>query len=149
MINAKRLDEMAELRRRCEEYLLCDRSILVKYSNEQLAGIYNGCGPERWPNWVREKIDRFTWLFAPVILIHDIEFHETDGTDIMFDSVCEAFRENIEIILDAEYPLWTWNMLKPTYRAERSYWLTVGGLLMTAVSTGIARREYKRQYKEA
>lgn len=141
--------EVSSLRDLANEYCLQGRELLCKYSDAQLACIYNGCGPERWPSWAREKLDGYVSLYAAAILIHDVQYHESDGNVATFDKVCESFEDNVCTIMGIRYPFFTWAMLKPSYRAERAYWRTVGILLSSAVSTYIAKREYIRQYEEA
>ena len=70
------LEEIAELRRLCTDYDLDGRQILDGYLNSELTHIYNGAGPDRFPDWLREIVTASAGLFEPAALIHDVEYHE-------------------------------------------------------------------------
>ena len=86
--------EAKRLRGLCENHELENREILVKYSNEELGRIYNGIGPESFPGWMRTLLDSLHPSLAPVALIHDVEWSESDGTRIGFDMSNARFRRN-------------------------------------------------------
>ena len=50
-------NEIKRLRAICEEYELEDREILDKYTDEELADLFNGIGPEAFPAWLRTALD--------------------------------------------------------------------------------------------
>lgn len=127
-------DEIAELRALCDYYDLEGRQILARYLNSELTHIYNGAGPDSWHDWSRKTLTAVMRLYKPVVLIHDVQFHESDGTRETSDKVVADWKRNTRKILDAEYPLWTWRMLRPSYRAERAYWYSV----MQASNLGIS-----------
>ena len=58
-------------------------------SDERLAGIYNGLGPDSFPRWLRAVLTDLNPLLRPVAFIHDIEWHESDGSK---DSLVESNR---------------------------------------------------------
>ena len=43
------IDEIKRLKRLCEEYGLEGREILSRHTDEELAGIFNGIGPDAFP----------------------------------------------------------------------------------------------------
>ena len=45
------IDEINRLKRLCEEYGLEGREILAKHTDEELARLFNGIGPEAFPKW--------------------------------------------------------------------------------------------------
>ena len=108
--------------------------ILDKYSITEISRIYNGAGPDSWHDWSRKTLTAVMRLYQPVVLIHDVQFHESDGTLETFNKVVADWKRNTRKIFDAEYPLWTWRMLRPSYRAERAYWYSV----MQASNLGIS-----------
>lgn len=91
---------------------------LVSYDTIKAA--YNGCGPERWPQSVRDSLDLLTAIFAPAVLVHDLDFHFSDGTDACLDSANARFRRNLEAIFHHHYPLVSLRILSPAYRLERA-----------------------------
>ena len=115
------LDEIAELRALCDSYDLEGRQILARYLNSELTHIYNGAGPDSWHDWSRKTLTAVMRLYQPVVL-------ET------FNATVRIWERNTRKIFDAEYPLWTWRMLRPSYRAERAYWYGV----MKASNLGIS-----------
>ena len=128
------LEEINELRSLCTDYDLDGRQILCNYLNSELTHIYNGAGPDSWHDWSRKTLTDFLSLYKPVVLIHDVQFHESDGTREAFDKTVSDWKRNTRKILDAKYPLWTWRMLRLSYRAERAYWYSV----MRASALGIS-----------
>ena len=141
------LEEIAELRRLCTDYDLDGRQILDGYLNSELTHIYNGAGPDSWHDWSRKTLTAVMRLYQPVVLIHDVQFHESDGTLGTFDKVVADWKRNTRKIFDAEYPLWTWRMLRPSYRAERAYWYSVMQASNLGISGDIAYAAWQDAYK--
>ena len=71
------LEEIAELRRLCTDYDLDGRQILDGYLNSELTHIYNGAGPDSWHDWSRKTLTDFMCLYKPLVLIHDVQSHES------------------------------------------------------------------------
>ena len=78
------MEEIAELRRLCGKYELAGREILAEYSDAELAGMYNGAGPDAWPDDLRGLLTRAMLLFKPAVLIHDVQYTFSDGTETGF-----------------------------------------------------------------
>lgn len=89
-----RLKEIKELKRQAEEFQLEDREIIGKYSMAELAAIYNGIGPDAFPEWLRDTISALHPSLAVVAFIHDIEWHESDRSKEKFAASNERFKRN-------------------------------------------------------
>ena len=88
------IDGIRSLRKACEDMELENREILAKYTDEQLAEIYNGIGPEGFPGWLRKALDALHPSLRPVAMIHDVEWQESDGRRETFDASNARFRRN-------------------------------------------------------
>ena len=60
------IDEIKRLKGLCEEYGLEGREMLAGHTDEELAGIFNGIGPEAFPQWLRAALDALHPSLAPV-----------------------------------------------------------------------------------
>ena len=67
--------------------------ILDRYSLSQIAEIYNGIGPDRFPEWLREMLDELHPSLCVVALIHDLEYYE-GGSKEEFTESNERFYRN-------------------------------------------------------
>ena len=88
------LNEIRRLRAVCEECGLEGREILDKYTDEELAALFNGIGPEAFPSWLRTALDALHPSLAPVAMIHDVEWSESDGKEETFAASNARFRRN-------------------------------------------------------
>lgn len=100
------LKEVKELLSVCEEYELEGREILRKYTNTELASIYNGIGPESFPLWLRSVLDALHPSLAPVAFIHDVEWEESDGSKESFAASNERFKQNGYRVAKALFAWW-------------------------------------------
>lgn len=139
--------DIARVRKLAYDYCLRGSNKLLKYSDEALQNIYNGVGPDRWPDNVRSLLTGLASLYEPAVVIHDVEFKESDGLDVSFKDTVDHFRENAKIILKKEYPLWTWAMLKPSYRIKRAAAVALGAALVVAISSDTALKIFKAEAK--
>lgn len=98
-----RLKEIKLLKELAEKYRLEDREILGKYPMNRLASIYNGIGPDSFPEWLRNCISGLHPSLAVVAFIHDVEWHESDGTDETFSVTNARFKRNGYRVAKAEY----------------------------------------------
>ena len=122
MATAEHLKKLMEL---CEKYELEGVRTVEKYTLEELARIYNGAGPDSWIPAARDVLTDLMELFEPVVLIHDVQFSESDALHETFERTVDVWKQNCKKIFDAEYPLWTWRQLSPSYRRRRAYWYGV------------------------
>ena len=128
-------EKIQQLRELCDKYGLEGRGVLEKYTNGELSEkIYNGAGPDSWIPGAREVLTKLMSLFEPVVLIHDVQFSESDALHETFERTVEMWKQNCKKIFNAEYPLWTWRQLLPSYRMARAKWLAV----MTAANAAIS-----------
>ena len=88
------IDEIRRLRKACEDMEQENRELLAKYTDEQLADMFNGIGPEGFPGWLRKALDALHPSLKPVAMIHDVEWSESDGRRETFDESNERFRRN-------------------------------------------------------
>ena len=145
--------EINALRRQCEDYRLSGREILDRFTLEELAEEYNGAGPDSWLPEAREILTRAMALFKPAVLIHDIQFAQSDGTDEGFARTVDDWCANTGKIMAAEYPLFTWQLFDRGYRRELAYWTGIRKAADLAISTKAAKDAWgaackRRKYHE-
>ncbi len=139
------IPEIARIRRLAYDYGLRGSNKLLKYSDEALQAIYNGVGPDRWPDNVRKLLTGLAALYEAAVMVHDTEFKESDGTVSSFLDTVEHFKANVKIIQQTEYPFWTWAMLKPSYRVRRAAAIALGAALVVAISSDTALEIFKAE----
>lgn len=101
-----KLKEIRRLRELAGKYELEDREILARYPMSRLAQIYNGIGPDAFPEWRRGFVTALHPSLAAVAFIHDVEWHESDGTDETFKATNDRFKRNGYRVAEAEYGWW-------------------------------------------
>ena len=88
---------------------------------ETLAGIANGYGPDRWPEFLRQLV---SWIFrdypAPAA-IHDVRYEFSDGGESGRRTADDEFSANLKLAWRRRYPgcerlrpvaLWDWGKLR-------------------------------------
>ena len=139
------MSEIAEiivLRQQCEDYRLSGREILSRFTLFELAEEYNGAGPDSWLPEAREILTLAMVLFKPAVLIHDIQFAQSDGTDAGFAKTVSDWCANTWKIMTAEYPLFTSRLLSRSYRRELVYWTGIRRAADLAISTQAAKEAW-------
>ena len=91
-----------ELIRKARELNLENVEILDRYSEEEISRIYNGIGPDRFPEVLREFLNTLHPTLQVVALIHDLEYHE-GGTREQFTESNNRFYRNGKTAAFAEY----------------------------------------------
>ena len=81
-------------------------TVVWQFDYEELAKIYNGIGPDRFPDWLRKIVTEANGLFEPAALIHDVEYH-IGGTREDFTAANDRFRRNCDLLIRKEYPWWS------------------------------------------
>ena len=138
--------EIIVLRQQCADYRLSGREILSRFTLFELAEEYNGAGPDSWQPEAREILTGAMTLFKPAVLIHDIQFAQSDGTDEGFGRTVADWCANTGKIMAAEYPLFTWQIFNRGYRRELAYWTGVRKAADLAVSTQAAKNAWTAAY---
>ena len=103
MNKLKEIKRLKELAAKCG---LEDREILGKYPMNELVKIYNGIGPDAFPEWLRGFVTALHPSLAAVAFIHDVEWHESDGTDEAFRATNDRFKRNGYKVAEAEFGWW-------------------------------------------
>jgi len=96
-------DEMIKLLKKAESLQLENREIIRKHTLEELCAIYNGIGPDSFPEWLRDVISSLHPSLAVVALIHDVEWHESDGSKEKFADSNARFKRNGYKVAKSEY----------------------------------------------
>ena len=91
-----------ELVRKAYELDLEGDHILDKYSITQVSEIYNGIGPDRFPDWLRKIVTESAGIFEPAAVIHDVEYDE-GGTREQFTAANDRFRRNCYTLVKDRY----------------------------------------------
>lgn len=86
--------EVKQLRRMAVEAGLDGANKLKRYSIEDLKKIYNGIGSDSFPEWLRTVISYLHPTLGPVAMIHDVEWHKSDGKMATFTASNDRFRAN-------------------------------------------------------
>ena len=73
---------------------------------EAIALVYNGIGPEEWPEEWRRAITRCFDLFQPAALIHDLRFTYANGTRRDFNFANVEFHNNCLKLARYSIPWW-------------------------------------------
>jgi len=100
------IDEIRRLRKACEDMELENREILDKYTDEELADMFNGIGPQGFPGWLRKALDALHPSLKPVALIHDVEWSESDGRRETFAASNDRFARNGRTVACASFGWW-------------------------------------------
>ena len=89
-----RLQEIKELQALAEKLQLENSDLIGRYSFAELEAIYNGIGPEAFPEWLRGFISALHPSLAVVALIHDLEWHASDFSRESFTESNRRFKSN-------------------------------------------------------
>ena len=100
------LKDTREARDLANRYGLEHREIAAKYTDEELAKLYNGIGPEAFPQWLRAVLDTLHPSLAPVAFIHDLEWSESDGSEEGFARSNDRFYRNGVKVAESEFGWW-------------------------------------------
>ena len=100
------LQEVRRLRLLCEKYELEGREILNRFSDEKLAEVFNGIGPEAFPPWLRAVLDFIHPSLEPAAFIHDAEWALSDGSEASFTASNARFKRNGYKAAKAEFGWW-------------------------------------------
>lgn len=88
------LKDIKRLRCEAEAADLERCALLRKHRNAKLQRICNGIGPEAFPHWARAAVTALHPSLEAVAAIHDVEWHESDGSLRNFLASNRRFRKN-------------------------------------------------------
>lgn len=75
---------------------------------EVLAASYNGTGPEFLPDSIRQKLDGACRPFLPAVMIHDVDFTLSDGSEESFKQANTRLLGNCITCANNAYPWTNW-----------------------------------------
>lgn len=94
--------ELNHLRAEVARLNLKGREAVLVLSLDELDAAYNGCGPEYLPSFARKALDKITAVFAPAVMVHDVDFTFADGLKVAFDAANKRLLINcVKCALDA------------------------------------------------
>ena len=108
---------VAGLRERAVEAQLEGSAVIGAHTVDELAAVYNGCGPEWLPRSVREFLSRHFAEFAPAFLVHDWDFAQSDGTRLSFSRANDRLERNCRRLADLAHPWYSWRRYALRLRA--------------------------------
>lgn len=100
-----RLPSVHELVKRAEKYNLWHLHSLQQIPEDRLLDDYNGVGPDRWPEWLRNAV---SWLLQDIleaVIIHD-EDYTIGGNYADFLEANAVLADNICILAKKKYGFW-------------------------------------------
>lgn len=98
----KEIEEVENILRQCVDCGLDGMEITEQFTLEELASIYNGIGPDRFPEVLRTALDKLNPSLLPVAFIHDIQYH-VGGTKSDFTAANTLFKTNGKRMAFATY----------------------------------------------
>lgn len=119
--------DVAAIRKEVERINLSRTLQFDALTNIDMAAIYNGYGPDSWPKEIRAAV---TWIYRhwkTLALIHDVDFHFSDGTRRSYLEATARWSINYSLALSDRYPMtkpwlyparaWAWTKLRLSLRA--------------------------------
>ena len=88
------VEHVRKLRDLCDQWDLEGRDVLDRYSDAELAKIYNGIGSDGMPSWLRRAASFLSPDLEPTAIIHDVDYELADGTRERFTDANSRFRRN-------------------------------------------------------
>ena len=95
---------------------LIDRAVLAGLdlgsiqdrTDEEIAAVYNGCGPARLSPRARKKLTKYLSIFEPAFAIHDCDFEHADGSTCAFALANDRLEMNCLALANYTYPWYSW-----------------------------------------
>jgi hypothetical protein len=139
MINDEKMAEVARLVRKAQELGLEGADDLSRYTLEDLASRYNGVGPESFPERWRAAITKSLPTFLPAVLLHDVDFSNSDGTREGWQKANNRFVRNCRACAKGKYAWWSW----------KRYWdYILSEVLYGFVSTPAGYKAWLEEYRK-
>ena len=114
------MSKISQILTKVRQNNLTGREILDDFTREELKAIYNGIGPDRFPDWLRAIVTEANGLFEPAALIHDVRFY-IGGTREDFSVANAEFKKNCYTLVYAAYSWYNPRRYKWQFRAWRYY----------------------------
>ncbi len=115
------VEKIAQLREAARRYDLAGAGLLDNYTDEDLALIYNGAGPDYLPEAVRERFTEYLGMFESALLIHDLRFSRSDGLRRLYNFANEELYLNCLRISETLHPWYSWRRYRLHGRAAIVY----------------------------
>lgn len=98
------------LLQKIKELNLDGQDVISHYSVEDIARIYNGIGPDRFPDWLRNFLSELNEIILPAALIHDLDYDLGGNWDDFYASNKRLGNNSIKCIKDkfGKYSLKYW-----------------------------------------
>ena len=112
---SRTIAELITIARQCN---LAGLELIEGLTEQDLAEIYNGIGPDRFPDWLRAIVTEANGLFEPAALIHDVRYH-IGGDREDFTKANDEFLENCYTLVMAAYGWYDPRRYKWLFRAWR------------------------------
>lgn len=81
---------------------LDDNGMFSRYTPEQMAEVYNGIGPDRFPEWFRDFLTSLNHVILPAVLIHDLDY-DHGGTKADFYASNKRLGRNARKCIRSRY----------------------------------------------
>ena len=140
------MTDAVELRMQARRLGLSAPPIYWELEQDRLNRIYNGYGPDKWPECIRAVMTWFYRHFEAAASIHDVRYEFSDGTIAGWLTADTEIVANLKKQRDALYP-WSKPWLYPfwviaTIKIKDAQWaLELGGY--TAYEAAFKRRSMK------
>lgn len=85
--------------------------VFDELTDREFASIYNGYGPDSWPQSLRSAITHIYDNWEPLAAIHDVDFDRSDGTRRGWLEATARWGINATLALSARYPIRKWWLL--------------------------------------
>ncbi|MFA7186464.1 MAG: hypothetical protein WC082_16295 [Victivallales bacterium] len=85
---------------------------------ETLEKIYNGCGPDWLPEFIRTGLTEYFEFFEPAFLEHDYSFEMSDKSREGFNAANKRLYGNCQKLIAARFSWWTEPIKKARYHLK-------------------------------
>ena len=100
--------ELSDIRSSAIRLHLDGSTFLANLPIDILAAAYNGTGPEFLPQKIRDKLDAACRPFLPSVMVHDVDFTFSDGSEESFKQANRRLFWNCIICANNAYPWNNW-----------------------------------------
>lgn len=108
---ALELPQVKELISKARDYKLDNVEIIDRFTLTEVQKIYNGVGPDSFPDELRDALSNVNIECLPAVLIHDLEYYK-GGTKEDFSKSNKRLKENMRKCVKENFfilnPLYWW-----------------------------------------